>query len=64
MSHNVCYMSAEESESKSRVMNAIVERANREGDGYEPGQMHWHPEVPILEDRDAAEKWIEAHDKG
>lgn len=64
MSHNIYYMTVDELENKNRVMNAIYERANREGDGYEPGQMHWHPEVPILEDRDAAEKWIEAHDKG
>ncbi len=63
MGHNICHMTADEKCDRRKIMNAIIERAMDDGDGYN-GPMHWHDEVPPLKNCDEAEKWIEAHDTG
>ena len=63
MGHNIYRTSFPENCNRRDVLNNICERANREGDGYS-GPMHWHDEVPPLPNREAAEKWITAHDTG
>ena len=63
MGHNICHMTADENCDRRQIMNAITERANRDGDGYS-GPMHWHVEVSPLKNREEAEKWIRDHDNG
>ena len=63
MGHVVGYFSEKEKCDRKRVLADIVEMAERDGDGY-PGAVKWHDEVAPLENRDAAEKFIQAHDRG
>lgn len=61
--HNIHYCSDPENVDRGKVMAYITDYAERDGDGY-VGPMHWHDEIPPLEDRAAAEAKIKELDKG
>lgn len=63
MGHVVGYLSEKENCNRKLVMSAIVERAERDGDGYDGG-VKWHDEVKPLANRDEAEAFIRAKDNG
>ncbi len=63
MGHNICYMSVPERCNRKEVVQSIAERANRDGDGWN-GPMHWHDEIPVQKNWDAAKELIKALDKG
>lgn len=62
--HNIGYLVEKENCNKSKVMTHIMEIAERDGDGYDTGQMHWHDRQAPLKNRDEAEKFIKDHDRG
>ena len=61
--HNINHWSMDEKCDRKQVLWDIQEVAERDGDGYS-GPLKWHDEVPPLKNREEAEKWIQAHDKG
>lgn len=64
MGHVISRITEPEKCNRGLVMAAIAERAERDGDSGYYGPMHWHDEVSPLKNREEAEKWIRAHDKG
>lgn len=61
--HNIGYISEPENVKRDWVIANIVEEACRDGDGYS-GPLKWHDEIPVQENRDAAEAKIQQLDKG
>lgn len=61
--HNIGYISEPENVKRDWVLSKIVEEACRDGDGYS-GPLKWHDEIPVQENRDAAEAKIKQLDKG
>lgn len=61
--HNIGYSSYPEKCNRKEVLGIIQDIAEEDGDGYH-GAPRWHDEVAPLANRDEAQKWIQAHDKG
>lgn len=62
--HNICYMDEPENVNRRRVMDDIERIAEVDGDGSYSGPMHWHDDLPVYKDREAAEAKIKELDKG
>lgn len=63
MGHIVNYREWPVNKSTVELYADIQEEAEHEGDGY-CSNIKWHKDVAPLKDRQAAEEWIQAHDKG
>ena len=63
MSHVIEYLDEKENCNRKGIENDIAIAARYNGDGWQ-GPMHWHDEVKPLKNYNAAQKWIEEHDKG
>jgi len=61
--HNIHYWVYDGKCDRSKVLADIQRVAESDGDGYS-GPLKWHDEVLPLKNKEEAENWIRAHDKG